>query len=109
MDILKVNNNGYIQIPKGYHLVVTNFGSTKLVKDTPIFDKGDVVQYNNFICIVDYTDNEGCIHYSVGVNLPAQQISYNSSCSVAEYNYTLVIDSKIESMIKAIEKLQHNL
>lgn len=109
MDTINVNENGYLYVPKGYHLVVTNFGSTKLVKDTPIFEKGTIIRHNEFICIVDYTDNEGCIHYSVGVNLSTQQISYNSSCSVAEYNYTLVIDSKIESMIKAIEKLQHNL
>lgn len=109
MDTINVNENGYLYIPKGYHLAVVSYESIKLVKDVPRFKKGDIIRHNDFICIVDYTDNEGCIHYSVGVNLPAQQISYNSSCSVAEYNYTLVIDSKIESMIKAIEKLQHNL
>lgn len=109
MDTLTVNCNGYIQVPDGYHIMITRFGSIKLVKDIPIFKKGDVIQYNDFVCVVDHVDHEGCINYSVLMNLKDQQITYNSTCSIAEFNYKLVTDKNIIALLKTIDKTKHNL
>ena len=39
-----VNQNGFVQIPDGYHLYTTSTGFTMLVRNEPLFKEGDVIE-----------------------------------------------------------------
>ena len=99
MDNIKVNQNGFLQIPRGYHLCTTNIGCTILVRNEPLFKEGDVIEttapiYGNYLAIVDHIGTDGCVCYKVLVHLGSNEVYFNSTHSIIQDNWAKIpIDS----------------
>lgn len=95
MDNIKVNQNGFLQIPRGYHLCTTNIGCTILVRNEPLFKEGDIIEttlpvYGNYLAIVDHVGTDGCICYKILVNLRDNTFYIDSTHSVIQDNWVKV-------------------
>ena len=93
MKSLEVNQNGFVNIPKGYHLHITNMEHTMLVRDNPLFKEGDVVEcFSNayYMAVVDHIDTEGCVCYKILLDLDSKKIYLNSKHSIVQDNWTFV-------------------
>ena len=87
------DQNGFVNIPEGYHLHITNMEHTMLVRDNPLFKEGDVVECFSsayYMAVVDHIDAEGCVCYKILLDLDSKQIYLNSKHSIAQDNWTLV-------------------
>ena len=108
MKSLEVNQNGFVNIPEGYHLHITNTGHTMLVRDESLFKEGDVVEYLQYNCryycaIVDHINNEGCICYKILIDYSDLSVHFNSSASIIQDNWHKVPESSsVYTMMKIL-------
>ena len=107
MKSLEVNQNGFVNIPEGYHLHITNTGHTMLVRDESLFKEGDVIEYLQYNCrycaIVDHINNEGCICYKILIDYSDLSVHFNSSASIIQDNWHKVPESSsVYTMMKIL-------
>ena len=96
---IAVNQNGFVQVPDGYHLYTTSTGFTMLVRNEPLFKEGDVIEttapiYGNYLAVVDHIGTDGCVCYKVLVHLGNNEVYFNSKHSIIQDNWAKIpIDS----------------
>lgn len=108
MDKIEININGYLQIPKGYHLISTSSGSFKLVKDKPKFKKWDIITDKGYIYVVDHIDNFGEIHYMLAVPLIGIGLHINSKTSIDPDRCEFVTNKETIHLVKTILRFLEN-